>query len=573
MTQKTGNSIWLKTRLFCGAVLAAAVLSACASTETQEQAAPRRVVVVSADTEAHGPLAPPADLSPSPGTFRNLSEIEPDQIISLGAETQDWYKDSVFYHIWINAFNDSTGDGIGDIPGITARLDYLADLGVTGIWLSPFFSSSSEEINLHMYDTVDHYTVDPRFGSNDDLEELLVEAHARNMRVIFDWVPNHVSDQHPWFIDSAAGENDRDDWFVWRDRPGSQEGPWGQGVWHRHSNGRFFYGVFWRGMPDINFRSQAAKDAITNVAVYWLNKGFDGIRVDAVKYLYEDEKSEAGGYDDQNETFEYFQAFRSQILDTYSQHTDNNGNAFHKFMVAENWTHDRNNLERYMYENGKTGFHMTLDFPFAGAVRGRIPFQLENHWNWVSESLNPEGWMGTFLSNHDNVVPRPFSVHGANLVRAAVAAQLLGPGTPFLYYGNEIGMPDSSQFGGAPHEDRRHRQAFDWTAAEEQLQQETSLLSFHRDLIELRNDRASLRRGDTQVLATSDQGIVFVRSYNNERSLIAINMNQQRIDLNLEIPASNADLLFHFGENSLEASGGRLRGSLDSAGTAVWELY
>lgn len=473
----------------------------------------------------HAPLAAIDDPSPSPSHFRDLSPIQPDPDRSLAAADADWYKDSVFYHIWINAFNDSTGDGIGDIPGITEKLDYLVDLGITGIWLSPFFESASTEINLHMYDTTDHYTVDPRFGTNEDLDELLAEAHARGIRVIFDWVPNHISNEHPWFIESAAGENDREDWFVWRDEPGSQDGPWGQQVWHRHSNGRYYYGVFWSGMPDINFRHQAAKDAMTDVAIYWLNRGFDGMRVDAMKYMYEDERSIRGGYEDEDENFEYFQAIRSQILDEFGTHTDSDGDAFHKFMVAENWTSSHASLERYMVdEDGNLGFHMTLDFPFAYAAANRIPFQLSNHWNWVTEDLHEDAWMGTFLSNHDNVVNRPISVHGEPEVRSVVAVQLMGPGTPYLYYGNEIGMEDAAEFGGASHADRRHRQPFEWEMMEAQDSDPDSLLNLHRDLTALRHSRVSLRRGDYTMLSTADRTLVFLRSYNSETTLAAVNL-------------------------------------------------
>ncbi len=529
---------------------------------------------------SHSPLAEPDDPSPGPAVFRDLTPISPDSELSLAAERADWYKDAVFYHIWINAFNDSTGDGIGDIPGITARLDYLAELGVNGIWLSPFFESASTEINLHMYDTIDHYRVDPRFGTNEDLDELLHEAHARGIRVIFDWVPNHVSDQHPWFLESAAGENNHDDWFIWRDEPGSQEGPWGQTVWHRHTNGSRYYGVFWSGMPDINYRHQAAKDAITDVAVYWLNRGFDGLRVDAIKYLYEDERSIRGGYEDEEETFEYFQGFREQILDAYSNQSNNGeeddeGHRYHKFMVAENWTRSQDSLEGYMVDSGgQSGFHMTLDFPFAYAVSNRIPIQLSNHWKWVTDGLHPEAWMATFLSNHDNVVPRPISLHGEPLVRAAAAAQLLGPGTPFVYYGNEIGMEDAERFAGGGHADRRHRQPFEWDKAEAQMDDPDSLLHHHRKLAELRHSRVSLRRGDYTMLSTSDRTLIFLRSRDEETTLAAINLGDTAVEIDLELPDGFTDSQRIFTDRSenLHAENGRLTGSLDAAATAVWSL-
>ncbi len=427
----------------------------------------------------------------APDVFQNLIPIEPDPVLSLPADG-DWYKDAVFYHIWVNAFHDSTGNGIGDIRGITLKLDYLQELGVTALWLSPFFRSASQSINLHMYDTIDHYAVDPRFGTVEDVEELIAEAHARDMRLIFDWVPNHVSSSHPWFTESARFDTEKAHWFVWRDSPGALRGPWGQMVWHQR-NSRFYYGVFWGGMPDINFWNVHAKDAITNTAIYWLNKGFDGMRIDAVRYLYEDQDETLGRYADLPETIQYFQAIREQILDVYTDL------GYSKFMVAENWTDNRASLERYMHDQGRPGFHMTLDFPFATHASGRNAAGLDAHWRWVDNSIHAQGrgWMGTFLSNHDDVVRRPASVQrNEELLKAIVGVQLTGVGTPFLYYGNEIGMPDVPMPSGAGHEDRRHRQPFEWSLVEQQTHDPNSLLNWHRDLGDLRNARESLRRGD-----------------------------------------------------------------------------
>ena len=517
--------------------------------------------------ETEFPEEPPRedpDPSPSPDHFESLSEIDPDERLSFGADDEDWYKDGVFYHIWINAFNDTTGDGVGDIQGIIEKLDYLDDLGVTGLWLSPFFESASTEINLHMYDTTDHYRVDPRFGTNEDMKELIAEAHDRGIRLLFDWVPNHISNRHPWFEQSADLEGDFDQWFIWRYGPESQNGPWGQQVWHEAGGAErednWYYGVFWSGMPDLNFRHQPAKDAMTNVAIHWLNKGFDGMRVDAVKYLYSAEEARDGGeqdYQDLDETFEYFQAIREQVLDEYT------GKGYPKFMVAENWTNDRSSLERYMVDDGEKGFHMTLDFPFAYAASDRSGDDLATHWEWVTGELAQEGHMGTFLSNHDNVVNRPASVHdrftdvdGEKVMRSVVAAQLLGPGTPFLYYGNEVGMQDAEEFAGASHADRRHRQPFEWDRVEEQDDEPESLLNHHRELTSLRAERESLRRGDFAVVEVAggdvggdagadeealDELFAFTRSVDGETSLVVVNFGEEEITGAVELSFGQAE--------------------------------
>lgn len=508
-----------------------------------------------------------SDLSESPDTFRDLIDISPDTKQSLISD-KDWYKDAIFYHVWVNAFSDSDGDGIGDINGITQKISYFKDLGITALWLSPFFESASTRINLHMYDTIDHYKVDPRFGTNNDIDNLLKTAHDNGIRVIFDWVPNHISEKSQWFIDSVNKKNNKEDWFVWRGRPGSQEGPWGQSVWHRKGERGYYYGVFWSGMPDINFRHQAAKDAITNVALYWLNKGFDGMRVDAVKYLYEDERSIPGGYENLSETKEYYTALR-KIIDKYSE------TGYNKFMVSENWTNSRSSLEEYMVYNDKEAFHMTLDFPFmttAGNVSG---VAMKSHWNWVANELDERAWMGTFISNHDNASNRPASRHGLDRMRIPVAMNILGVGTPFIYYGNEIAMPDASQFAGQAHADRRHRQPFEWEKVDDQKGDKDSILEFHRDLITIRNKRVSLRRGDFTSVDFGDRRIfAYIRDYNGEKTLVMMNTSPRTVEeLSVKLDVKKADLIYKFGLNDeLIVRGSEFTGNIPGLSLAIWKI-
>jgi len=520
------------------------------------------------------PMPPASDPSPSPNVFRDLIPIQPELATSLALERADWYLDSVAYHIWVNAFHDSDGSGVGDLKGITQKLDYLANLGIDLIWLSPFFESSSEAINLHMYDTINHYNVDPRFGNNQDVEELLREAHRRGMKVIFDYVPNHVSNKHPWFVQSANNQNGYRDWFVWRTRAGSQRGPWGQSVWHRHSSG-FYYGVFWSGMPDINWRHQPAKDTMTNVAIHWLNKGFDGMRVDAIKYLYEDVRSLEGGYADQPETLAFFEALRNQILEQYSQKKDASGKAYHKMMVAENWTGDYRSLLSYLMVDNKPAFHLSFDFPLAYYLDNLNKTGILEHGKWVS-ALKPPLSLATFLSNHDNVTIRPSSKHQGNLLRAVIAIQLFWPGVPFIYYGNEIGMPDASRFAGQPHADRRHRQPFDWTLAETQLNNPNSLLNFHKQAIRVRRSRPSLRRGNLDMIESPNKSLVFIRQFNNERTLVVLNLQDAEIpDFSIELPMASSQtprLLWSSGSPTLRLQNNKLVGPLGAAFVGVWDL-
>src|SRR5947207_4015353 len=195
-----------------------------------------------------------------PSLFAGLPPIHPDRVLSRKTETQDWYKDAVVYHLWVAAFRDSDNDGLGDLKGVIQGLDTLKDLGVTCLWLSPFCKSSSNVRNLHGYDVIDHYTVDPRLGTNDDAKTLIREAHTRGIRLIFDFVPNHLSSRHPWFIESRDRKSPKRDWFVWRDaRPAKGWTGFGKAsVWHS-SSGAFYYGIFSGGMPDLNHRNKEVR--------------------------------------------------------------------------------------------------------------------------------------------------------------------------------------------------------------------------------------------------------------------------------------------------------------------------
>ncbi|HPF94793.1 MAG TPA: alpha-amylase family glycosyl hydrolase, partial [Tenuifilaceae bacterium] len=231
--------------------------------------------------------------------------------IKVGSKQTFWWNDAVFYEVFVRSFYDSNSDGKGDIQGLIEKLDYLndgdpntdTDLGVTGIWLMPIMQSPS----YHGYDATDYRTVEQDYGSNADFVQLVNEAHARGIKVIIDLVMNHTSNQHNWFTESTNTESDKRDWYVWSDTNPGFSGPWGQTVWH-YSNGSYFYGLFWSGMPDLNYNTQAVKDEMFDIARFWLEDlNVDGFRLDAVKYIYEE------GEDLENlpETIQFWKDFRS----------------------------------------------------------------------------------------------------------------------------------------------------------------------------------------------------------------------------------------------------------------------
>ena len=214
-------------------------------------------------------------------------------IISASDEplSPNWWNERVFYEIFIRSFKDSDGDGIGDIQGIIDKLDYLNDgdptttddLGITGIWLMP----PAEAYSYHGYDVTDYYNVEPDYGTIEDMQRLIDEAHARGIAVIIDMVVNHTSSRNPWFIQSRLGEEPYADWYIWADEDPGYAGPWGATAWHPAGD-RYYYGVFWDGMPDLNYRNPEVTQEMYNVATFWLDEiGVDGFRLDAIKHIIE----------------------------------------------------------------------------------------------------------------------------------------------------------------------------------------------------------------------------------------------------------------------------------------------
>jgi alpha-amylase len=331
-----------------------------------------------------------------PALFAGLEPVAPDPAQSLPA-AEGWHRDAVVYHVWLAAFRDSDGNGIGDLRGIIQSLDTLRDLGVNALWLSPFFENASSFRNLHGYDVIDHHRVDPRFGTNADADELIREAHARGLRLIFDFVPNHLSTRHPWFIESRDPASPKRDWFLWRDEP--PPGPWtgfnDRSDWHPLDDA-FYYGIFWSGMPDVNHRNAEVRLELARAARHWLDRGFDGIRMDAVRYLYENLDGDGAKADqeDQPESIAWFEAWRREVMDPYT------AQGFAKFMVAENWINDREKLLAFLQHEGRPVFHMTLNFPLLRAFTRLDAATAKDPWQWDA-TLHQQPRHGRRPAGHD----------------------------------------------------------------------------------------------------------------------------------------------------------------------------
>jgi len=420
----------------------------------------------------------------------------------------DWWKDLVFYEIFVRSFKDSDGDGIGDFQGIIQQLDYLNDgdpktqddLGVGALWLMPINPSPS----YHGYDVTDYYAINPDYGTLADFKQLLAEADKRGIKVIIDLVLNHTSTEHPWFQASQDSESEFHNWYVWSETNPQTPGPWSQNVWHHNAaNDLYYYGVFWGGMPDLNYDNPDVQVEMLDVSKFWLEEvGVDGFRVDAARYLFAD----GAVQQDTNTTIGWFEDWRIFYKGINPE----------AFTVGEVWT----NLQvTAKYSDGMDSLFM---FDLAEDVKNgvyasdaaRIIASYQDVLTYF-----PEGNFSTFLSNHDQ--QRIMSLYDGNLEKAKLAAliYLTGPGVPFIYYGEEIGMtgnkPDenlrtpmqwsaeanSGFTSGTPWQPLNHD--YEEINVAIQSKDPASLLNHYRLLIHLRNEHPALRGGEVLPLSSS----------------------------------------------------------------------
>ena len=476
---------------------------------------------------------------PPPTTTTTTLPPTPDTAERAGLP---WWNDRVFYEVFVRSFRDSDGDGRGDLQGVIDRLDYLNDgdpatgddLGVTGIWLMPVFESPS----YHGYDVTDYRRIEPDYGTLDDFRALLDAAHDRGIAVIVDLVLNHTSRSHPWFAESFSGDPEYADWYVWSDEDPGWGGPDGQTVWHPLGD-RFYYGLFWDGMPDLNLTSSEVTAELHDVARYWLDEvGVDGFRVDASKHFVE-----AGSRQEHTaETVAWLEGFQSAVGEADPD----------ALVVGEVWSPTVLSAA-YVPD----ALDLTFDFDLAEAILLAVeagnPSPLEAAMDEVMEHY-PQGQYAAFLSNHDQTRV----MHRLNTVeKAKVAAALLftNPGVPFVYYGEEVGMVGTKP-------DPRLRTPMPWTGdgpgvgftdaipwepaqegyeeanVADQTGDRDSLLHHYRSLIRIRAEHPALRYGDFVPVDTgSNVAYAFLRTIGEDHVLVVVNVSRvATASYSLEIP-------------------------------------
>lgn len=496
-------------------------------------------------------------------------------------ETLQWWHGAVTYQIWPRSFKDSNGDGHGDLLGIVEKLDYLSALGVDAIWLNPIFESNS----YHGYDAVDHYQVDTDYGTLADFDTLIAEAHERGIKVLLDLVINHVSIDHPWFKQSANNIPEYRDYFIWQDAmPTDYGSAWSDtvnpsAVWHyigednpwRADTTRddFYYGVFGYAQPDLNLTNTAVQEEIHKIAMYWLGRGVDGFRLDAVRYLIEE-----GGMSlqaDTASTLDFWKNFKRRIK---AQHPNALliGESFADIPVTEKYFVGGRGLDAAF----DFGFHLLLADAFRSSdeknsqdatsrvfssIRDAIWENLKNKAN----SSAPIYYFANAISNHD--LDRTSVHYKSEIIRAKQAAAMLLtlPGLPYIYYGEEIALPQyrsgSDIFRRAPMhwtEDKNagftsntspwvdHPEWVSWLTephawwtsfyknpaisrqhnVSAQNKNEQSLLNFYRKLIKIRNNIRELRHPETvKLFNTTGPSWVMEYRHGSDASWVIINLN------------------------------------------------
>jgi len=500
----------------------------------------------------------------------------------LDSEDHVWWQHAVFYEIYPRSFSDSNNDGIGDLNGIASKLDYLKELGVDAIWITPCFPSPQVDFG---YDVSDYENIDPMYGTLADFDLLASEARKRGIRIILDFVVNHTSDQHKWFLDSKSSRTSaRRDWYIWRDgkAPGELPNNWvsafGGSAWKFDpATNQYYYHFFYPEQPDLNWRNPAVKNAMFDVTRWWYQRGVAGFRLDAVDTLFEDPnlrdnpiqgpgKNAFGDPIEENkyntklpEVHDVLRGLR-KVADEYNA-----------VLIGETWTADVNELNQY-YGASNNELQLPMDFLFT-MVNKLSPAEFRKQ---IAEVNAASGWPTFVISNHDIV--RSYDrygdgVHNDQIAKLMGALYLTLRGTPIMYYGEEIGMKttppvrkedvkDPIGRKGWPEEKGRdgERTPMQWDASEnagftkgtpwlpvpptykthnvaDEAKDPKSVLEFYKSVLKLRRTNRALLDGDYAALNESDANVLsYSRIYKDQGVVVALNMSNtlQKIKLGLQ---------------------------------------
>ena len=447
-----------------------------------------------------------------------------------------------YYEIFVYSFYDSNGDGVGDLQGVIEKLDYIEYMGFNGIWLMPIMNSPT----YHKYDITNYYEIDDEYGTMEDFEKLVEECHKRDINIIIDFVMNHTSSAHPWFTEAKAYLRGLEK----GEEPDVAECPYVEyynftkeyqgSTFYSVSNDWYYEGEFWSEMPDLNFESEALKKEFEDIAKFWIEKGVDGFRMDAVMHIYEEHTVK------NNELLDWFYTYCKSLNPDF-------------YMVSEVWA-GASTVEAYY----KSGTDSMFNFPFSQVdgylIRtGRSKFEASElvdamiAWDDAITANNPNAIDAPFLTNHDHVRVSNNLNNDEDNIKFAGGLMLMMNGSPFVYYGEEIGMTSAGD------KDENKRLPMVWSdadttgmskgpsgintslksafeAVDEQLKDGHSILNYYRRAIRLRNENPEIARGDMKKIDSLCDGhqAVITKTYGDSTIAIVYNTSEEEIKVDIK---------------------------------------
>ena len=517
------------------------------------------------------------------------------------AATYLWWQRGIIYQVYPRSFMDSNGDGVGDLRGLISRLDYLRGLGVDAVWLSPIFPSPMKDFG---YDVSDYTGIHPLFGTLEDFDLLIREAHAQKIKLVLDFVPNHTSDQHPWFIESRSSrDNPKRDWYIWRD-PALGGGPpnnwlsnFGGSAWeYDPKTEQYYYHAFLREQPDLNWRNPQVIEAMLNVLRLWLERGVDGFRVDVLWHLIKDEQFRDNpvnpdwreGADPYQRLLELHTTDQAEVHAVVTRMRRLVDQYQDRVLIGEIYL-PVERLVKY-YGVNLSGVHVPFNFQLLLAQWhardiARIISQYE-------AALPKGGWPNWVLGNHDR--PRIVSRVGSKQARVAAMLLLTLRGTPTLYYGDEIGMHDveippekvqdpfEKNVPGRGLGRDPQRTPMQWSAAknagftagkpwlpiaedyaqnnvEAERDDPLSILSLYMQLINVRRGEPALEVGELERIDTAGDLLTYIRRDGESAFLVALNFGSEPQVIDISDKAGEGRITLSTG---LDRAGESVRGIL-----------
>ena len=505
----------------------------------------------------------------------------------VDAEGHEWWQHAVFYEIYPRSFADSNNDGVGDLNGITARMKYLHDLGVDAIWITPCYPSPQVDFG---YDVADYENIDPMYGTLADFDHMVAEGKKHNVRIILDYVINHTSDQHKWFIASKSSKTSPyRNWYIWHDpKPGNQPpnnwiSEFGGSAWKFDpTTGQYYYHYFYAEQPDLNWNNPAVEKAMFDVTRWWYKRGVSGFRLDAVDTLFEDPDMRDNPvlpgttkFGDPKTEHKYNTKLPGvhDVLQNLRKVADEHN----AVLIGETWTKDIHELKQY-YGGKNKELQLPMDFMFARVDK----LDAAEFRRQIAAVDSSGGWPTYVISNHD--IPRSYNrygdgTHNDDIAKLMGAFYLTLRGTPIMYYGEEIGMEnndpkrkedvkDPEGRTGWPKEIGRdgERTPMQWSDAANggfsthepwlpvpasskthnvatESKDPNSVLEFYRKALALRHTNPVLREGNYTALNEDDANVIsYLRTYKGKSVLVALNMSTSPQKPTFKLPGTSANL-------------------------------